>query len=266
MNLKISIGSFLLILPVLYMSAQSTEQLYKDDKAYDIVKKMIKKVGSYEDLHKKKDVQYLYTYTTPDGKYDQSIEKYIFDGELSYGRYTTHQRTFPDLSGEIEQGYNGSEYWLKHNGVVVNDAERLKRVAFNRPTNFYWFAMLQKLDDSGLIYEHKGETIVDNYTYDIVKVSFDTPDDQPSDIYQLYINKKTNLVDHFLFTVVDFNVIEEPFLMVLDYEKIDGIHIPTTRKYKKSTWDAHETVDPWITVNWTNITFDNNLKKENFDK
>lgn len=235
-----------------------------EDKAYQLVEKMVKKVGDYKTLQKKKDVIYSYSYITPDGKYDQSIEKYIFDGELSYGEYITHQRTFNDLKGTIEQGYDGSEYWLKHKGEIIDNENRLKRVAFNRPTNFYWFTMMQKLLDPGLKYEYLGE--VKDGNYDIVKVSFESQSGKPTDIYQLYINKKTSLVDHFLFTVADFNLVEVPFIMVLDYEKIDGLYIPTKRKYKKSTWDAKITKDPWIEVKWTNIRFNNNLSKEEFNK
>lgn len=97
-------------------------------------------------------------------------------------------------------------------------------------------------------------------------MSFKSKNDKPTDIYQLYINKETGLVDQFLFTVADFGVIEEPLLMQMDYEEIDGFLIPTAREYKKSTWDAVVTDAPWIVVNWTNIKFDNKLRLEEFIK
>ncbi len=52
--------------------------------------------------------------------------------------------------------------------------------------------------------------------------------------------------------------------MVVEYENIDGILIPTKRKYKKSNWQAEVTEDPWINVTWTNIKFKNNLDKSMF--
>ncbi|MDW7694525.1 DUF6503 family protein [Flammeovirgaceae bacterium SG7u.111] len=227
---------------------------------------MVKKVGDYQKLRSKKDVAYTYTYTTPDGKADISTEKYIFDGELSYGEYKQHQRTLPQLEGTMEQGYDGKEYWLKANGKLVNDTTALKRVMFSRPTNFYWFAMFQKLLDPGLRYEYLGEKELDNKSFDIVKVSFESQNDKPTDIYQLYINKETGIVDQFLFTVADFGIIEEPLLMQMEHEEIDGFLIPSKRKYKKSTWDAEVTDAPWILVDWSDIKFDNNLKKEEFSK
>lgn len=236
------------------------------NKGHELVYRMVEKVGNYQMLLDKKDVVYTYTYQTPDGKTDQSTEKYIFNGELSYGKYHKHKRTLPDLKGTIEQGYDGREYWLRHDGKILNDTTRLKRVAFNRPTNFYWFAMFQKLLDPGLNYGYLGEKQVDGNNYDVVKITFDSKDDKPTDIYQIYINKKTNLVDQFLFTVADFGVIETPYLMVLEYEVVEGLLIPTRRKYKKSDWNAHVSDEPWIKVAWTDISFNNNLSKEIFSK
>jgi hypothetical protein len=73
------------------------------------------------------------------------------------------------------------------------------------------------------------------------------------------------LVDLFLFTVVDFGR-TDPMLMKMEYETIDGILIPTKRKYKASDWDAIETKEPWILVNWTNIKFNNQLSRSEFKK
>ncbi|MCH3885249.1 DUF6503 family protein [Tenacibaculum aquimarinum] len=235
------------------------------NKGHELVYKMTQKVGDYSKLSNKKDVVYTYTYQTPDGKSDISTEKYIFNGELSYGKYNKHQRTLANLEGIIEQGYDGSEFWLKNNGKLINDAKALKRVAFNRPTNYYWFTMMQKLLDPGLNYEYLGEKTINNLNYDIVKVTFESKENTPKDIYQLYINKETNLVDQFLFTVMDFKK-AEPLLMELAYENIDGLLIPTKRRYKNSNWNADVTDKPWILVNWTNIKFDNNLNKELFRK
>lgn len=234
------------------------------NKGHELVYKMVKVVGDYNVLKQKKDVVYTYTYQTPDGKSDVSTEKYIFDGELSYGMYKKHERTFPDLEGTIEQGYDGKEYWLKHNGTIMEDSTRLKRVAFSRPTNFYWFAMLPKLLDPNLKYEYLGTKSINTLTYDIVKVTFSSSNNKPTDIYQLYINRQTSLVDQFLFTVADFGVMEIPNLMRLKYEIVDGVIIPSTREYKKSNWNADVSDEPWISVNWTNIKFKNKLSKADF--
>jgi hypothetical protein len=248
-------------------TAQSGEkEITFENKGHEIVYNMVQKVGNYSMLAKKKDVVYNYNYETPDGEADNSTEKYIFNGELSYGLFDRHERTFPDLEGSIEQGYDGNEFWLKNQGEIVTDTNKLKRVAFSRPTNFYWFTMFQKLLDPGLKYEYLGEKVLINKTYDIVKISFVSQDDKPTDIYQLYVNKKTGLVDQFLFTVADYGKMEIPFLMQLKYETIDGMMIPTKRQYKKSTWNADLSHEQWTKVNWTNIKFNNGLKKDVFKK
>jgi len=259
---------------IIVSSCGGTDQTARQEKAlpqfqnkgHELIYQMTQKVGDYETLWNKKDVVYTYTYRTPDSKADISTEKYLFDGELSYGLYQTHERTFPDLEGAIEQGFDGQEYWLKHNGQIQNDTNRLKRVAFNRPTNFYWFAMFQKLMDPGLNYEYLGEETIDDTVYDVVKITFRTTDDKPTDVYQLYINQKTALVDQFLFTVADFGVMETPYLMKLEYEQIEDLLIPTQRRYKKSTWDAQVSDEPWISVIWSDIQFNTGLSPKDFLK
>lgn len=244
------------------INVSNTEPIFMND-AHQIVYEMVQKVGNHDQLLKKQNVVYSYTYETPDGKIDQSIEMYQFKGELSQGTYIKHERTFPDLTGTIIQGYDGTNYWLNHNNNNIIDEQRLKRVAFNRPTNYYWFTMMPKLLDPGINYEYVKEETINNNTYDIVKVSFESADNSPKDIYQLYINRDTKLVDQFLFTVADFNKMK-PSLMQMEYENIDGLLIPTKRKYKESDWQATITDAPWIHVNWTNIKFNNDINDQDF--
>ncbi|WP_234369147.1 peroxiredoxin-like family protein [Brumimicrobium mesophilum] len=242
------------------------EEVQFDNKGHQLVYDMVQKVGNYKTLSAKKDVAYTYTYKTPDNQTDISNERYIFNGELSYGKYEQHERTLAQYNGAIEQGYDGNEFWLKNNGEIIDDEKSLARVKFNRPTNFYWFTMMQKLLDPGLNYELLEEVNIDNQAYDVVKVTFDAQDDKPTDIYQLYINKETQLVDQFLFTVADFGKMEVPNLMKLKYEEVEGILIPTDRKYQKSTWNAEVEGNQWVTVNWSNIKFNTGLTKADFKK
>ncbi|WP_249028399.1 hypothetical protein [Salegentibacter salegens] len=54
--------------------------------------------------------------------------------------------------------------------------------------------------------------------------------------------------------------------MKLEYENIDGLLLPTKRKYKKSTWNADVTDKPWTAVTWSDIKFENDLTKKDFTK
>ncbi|MFK7906937.1 MAG: hypothetical protein AB8B69_17520 [Chitinophagales bacterium] len=262
----------ILILTCSFTSCENRSQSKKDatpifkNKGHKLVYEMVQKVGTYETLTKKKDVVYSYTYETPDGKTDISTEKYIFAGGLCLGIYHKHERTLPQLSGEIIQGFDGGHFWLKHNDEYLQDSTMLERVSFNRKTNFYWFTMLPKLLDSSVNYEYIEEAKIDNKLYDVVKITFNSKKKKPTDIYQLYINQETSLVDQFLFTVIDFNVTEKPMLMQMQYEEIEGLSIPSKRQYKTSTWNAEISNDPWIKVTWSNIKFNNNLSQTEFNK
>ena len=265
--MKISTIPLFLILCTFFSCQNSGEKAPTtfQNKGHELIYKVVQKTGDAGKLSRLKDVVYTYTYTTPDGKQDISTEKYIFDGEMSYGRYNKHERTLTQFEGAIEQGFDGTTFWLKNNGQYVDNEEVMKRVVFNRKTNYYWFAMFQKLLDPGLKYKYIKEQTLNGKTYDIVDVLFDS--DKPTDTYRLYINRKTSLVDQFIFTVVDFNVVEEPFLMKMEYEEIDGLLIPTKRQYTKADWEGNVVnEEAWIDVQWTDTQFNNGLSKALFKR
>lgn len=119
---------------------------------------------------------------------------------------------------------------------------------------------------TGLNYEYLGEASFNEREYHTIKITFNQIGDKPTDIYQIYLNKETLLVDRFLFTVADRGVIDTPFLMEVEYVEIDGMLIPSHRRYKKSNWDANVTDAPWIEVKWSDICFNNDLTIEDFRK
>jgi len=231
------------------------------NKGHELVYKMVQKVGDYEKLKALKDVSFTYTFQTIDHKTDVSKEYYIFEQELSYGNYEKHERTFPALDGKIEQGFDGHSFWMKHKGVLLEAEEYLKPTEFRRKANFYWFTMMQKLLDSGLEYEYIKEEIIDRQPYDVVKVLFPLEEGKARGTYQLYLNQNTHLVDQFLYRVADVKVLD-PRLMKIEYEEVDGIFIPSTRKNTKSNWDGVVFKEEWNSMFWTDIKFDNGLSKE----
>ena len=197
-----------------------------------LIEQMTEATGSYEDLKSLKDVEYKYTVKNKvTGKSDISVERYIFDGELSWGKYLQRgDSTFPDLKGEIVQGYDGKESWMTLNGELVTDDTANKYADFTRKTNFYWFAMMQKLLDPGIIYIYKGKEKVEGIEYDLVQISYEPGIGDVSDTYTLYINPETNLVDRFYFTVMDFGI-TDPILMEVEYKQFDGVKLPVKREF-----------------------------------
>ena len=243
----------------------STAEENKDPKM--LIEQMVGQVGSSDKLKSLNDVQY--TYTTRDsatGNSDISTERYIFDGELSWAEYKTHDfHVFPDQTGPVVQGYNGKESWVTINGKLVEDPQAIKLAYFLRKTNFYWFAMMPKLLDPGINYSYEGKRKVDETEYDLVKITFEKGVGDVSDTYLVYINPETHLVDQFLFTVMDFNI-TEPFLMKVEYEEVDGLKLPVKRKATKSNWNGDIMEDVWLEEIMTDIKFNNGFQKSAFNK
>lgn len=257
-----------IVLTLVFISGLLNNSFAEDKKDPKLlIEQMMEQVGSYEKLKALNDVQYTYTSrTSATGKSDISTEKYIFDGELSRAEYTTHEgHVFPDQEGEAIQGFNGKESWMTFNGNLVEDPQALKLADFSRKTNFYWFAMMQKLLDPGINYSYEGKRKVNDIDYDMVKIRYDQGVGDVSDTYLLYINPKTHLVDRFLFTVMDFNI-TEPFLMIVEYEEIDGVKLPVKRKATQSNWNGDVLKDVWIDEIMTDIKFNNGFQRSDFDK
>lgn len=235
----------------------------KDPKS--LVAQMVDTVGGTDRLYQLRDVEY--TYIVRDartGKQDVSLERYIFDGELSWARYSERQKSaLPDLPGELIQGFDGQTSWATLNGEPLREKQALRRVDFSRKTNYYWFVMMYKLLDPGINYDHKGARSVDGISYDLVEITFDKGVGDVQDTYLLYINPKTKLVDCFLFTVMDFNV-TTPMLMLVEYETIDGLTLPVTRKFTRSNWQGEIVGDVWTEELMRDIKFNNSLARELF--
>ncbi len=233
----------------------------------ELIEKMTEVTGNYENLKSLKDVEYTNTVTdTASGKSDISVEKYIFDGELSWAEYSKRENhAFPQIEGEVIQGYNGSESWATINGKLIEDPEIVKFTDFFRKTNFYWFAMMQKLLDPGINYNYEGKRNLNGIDYDIVKISYKQGIGDVSDTYLLYLNPKTHLVDQFLFTVLDFNM-TDPFLMMVEYEEVEGVKLPTIRKATRSNWNGDILEDVWLEEIMTNIKFNIGIDKSIFNK
>ncbi len=251
-------------LAALFMNVDAS---YSQDKnGRELVEKMVESVGGRDNLYALRDVEYKYTYRADAGKADVSIERYVFDGELSWGRYLKRENVmFPDLEGEIIQGYDGSETWVTLDGRLLDDPKLLRMADFTRKTNYYWFTMMFKLMDPGVNHEYQGTKNVDGVVYDLVKVTFDEGVGDVQDIYVLYINPETHLVDQFLFTVMDFEM-KEPSLMRVEYEEVQGLKLPARRKYTASDWDATIKKDAWTHEICEDIKFDNGFEREMFEK
>lgn len=231
-----------------------------------LIEKMVQAVGGRDRLYALKDVEYEYTYhnLTTD-KRDVSTERYVFDGELSWAKYSVREKSaLPQLQGELIEGYNGKQSWATLDGRLIQDPKALRIVDFTRKTNFYWFTMMFKLLDPGVNFSYKGTKNIEGVDYDLVGVTFDENVGDAQDTYVLYINPKTHLVDQFLFTVMDFGV-SQPFLMKVQYEEVEGLKLPAKRRFAPADWEGQIRKEEWSEELSQNIHFNNGFSREMFD-
>ena len=234
--------------------------------AETIIAEAIEVIGGKKNFYNKKTVSYDYEYRAPKGENAITLvgkETYMFHGERSYATYSTHSLT--GANGKVVEGYNGADAWVTFNGKVSEDAQANGVARFLRKTNFYWFAMFYKLLDEGVNQELLSDQKVNGKDYKRVKITFGDNIGDGQDTYVIYVNKKTKLIDQFLFTIVGFGV-TDPFLMTFDYETVEGIKIPTKRKYIEADWEGKIKGKAHYITNWTHIKFGVDLDKSMFEK
>ena len=233
--------------------------------AHALVAQMVDAIGGWDQLYAQNDVEYTYTYRAPDGKEFVTTERYMFEGELSWASFSKRELfVLPEQEGEVIQCYDGKNTTTTIAGKTIQDEPSVKMADFMRKTNYYWFAMMFKLLDPGLNYEMLPEAEIDGIKYHVVKVTFNENVGDVQDIYQLYINPDTKLVDQFLFTVMDFGA-AEPNLMKIEYEVVNGLKLMAYRKYAPCDWDGNIKEDLWSEQFSKNVRFNNGFTVQDFN-
>ena len=237
-------------------------------KAKALIDKVAVAAGTYADLRAKGDVQYNYTYRdNKTATSDVSTERYLFDGELSWARYGMHEVfVFPGQKGSAVQSWDGKVAWTTLDGELVGTSEAVYLTRTLRRTNFYWFAMMQKLSDPGTKHEYKGTRDVQGVTYELVEMGFEVPEGKKSDTFLLYIHPETHRVDRFLYTAVDFGVTEPAMMEVVEYQRFGDIVLPVTRRYAPAlSWKGEVAADAvWVDQEMKDIQFGNGFVPADF--
>ena len=209
--------------------------------ATELIEKVVDAMGGPGALHRLEDVEYTYTRGN-----NNSLERYRFDGEVSYGRSR-------DTSGRVHEEYhNGRTTTVLIDGQMTLDPEALARATFRRKTNYYWLTMMHKLRDPGARHTYVGNDTLDGTAYQVVDMTFDDGVGQAKDRYRLFIHPETHLVDRFLYTVAAYDRMT-PTLKEVTYETFaDDVRLPVaTRSRAALDWDG--TPDPAAT--WTETTY-----------
>ncbi len=264
---SISFSILLFSLFVLTTAFKSSDKLAEgsDAKSLALIKSLEKTNGGWKALSKLKDVEYLYTYDDKNKKAkDISIERYIFNGEHSWADYKTDHavNVMPGVAGNVKQCFMDGKAEITLNGNQVTDPEAIGGTAFLRSANFYWFTMMYKLNDPGTINKYVGTEKVNGIAYNKVSLTYENTGKEADDEYILYFNPKTNLVDQFYFSLPAFGVNAPVLRMELEYEKIKGVYIATTRKGYFPNEKGEYSLGGVYTS--SNIKFKNGFKKTDF--
>nr|WP_298791119.1 DUF6503 family protein [uncultured Allomuricauda sp.] len=221
--------------------------------------------GGWNDLWKKGDVEYTYTYHSPaNDKKDVSVERYIFSSEASYGKYSQHEiNVMPETEGEVVQYFNGNETVVLVNGEKTDDPQGNAVGEFLRKANHFWFVMPYKLNDGGTITTYQGQEEYNGTTYDKLHITYDpeVTGKEQNDIYILYVNPETKLIDRFYFSLPFLGVNEPVIIGDYEYEDIDGQLVSAKRTYFLPSEEGYSE-DPSIIQTLTDIKFGNGFTEE----
>jgi len=146
-----------------------------DARGQKLLQDIGKAAGGWEKLWEQKDVSYTYDYHyAGTEKRDLSTERYLFDGEHSWAKYTQHDiNVAPGMPGEVTQSVVNGKPYIKVAGKMMDDVEMLGGTSFLRSANYFWFTMFFKMDNPGVIATSKGKESVDGKAYEIVHVTYD---------------------------------------------------------------------------------------------
>ncbi|NAS30590.1 hypothetical protein GTQ40_06380 [Flavobacteriaceae bacterium R38] len=233
---------------------------YDTNTPKSIIKAIEAASGGWGKLWKQKDVEFNYNYLQADGTADKSIERYVFHTEQSWGKYTQHDiNVMPGTDGEVIQYYDGENAHISQNGTKIEDPTAIGSTQFLRKANYFWFVMMYKLDNPGVLYEYNGSENVNGTDYDKVTVTYDpeVTKKEQNDIYVLYVNKETKMVDQFYFSLPAFGFNDPVLLMKVNYEEVNGLMIPAKRDIFFPGEDGSYGDQPAIQEISTNIKFNN---------
>ncbi|HEX7833687.1 MAG TPA: hypothetical protein VF787_28800 [Thermoanaerobaculia bacterium] len=123
------------------------------------------------------------------------------------------------------------------NGQEVADPKDLLTLGYRRFINdTYWLLMGFKTFDPGVTREYAGEKSDGSATYDVVKLSFKDVGLTPNDVYWMWVNRETGLVDQWHMKLTGSKPEDEPSVVKFrDYKRFSGLMISTRREMDGGT-------------------------------
>jgi hypothetical protein len=156
--------------------------------------------------------------------------------EQRWDRYTGDYR----VSGKNREGQDllivmnvntkSGKAWLA--GKEVADPAELLTLGYRRFINdTYWLLMGFKAFDPGVTRELAGERKTDCATYDVVKLSFEKVGLTPGDVYWMWVNRDTGLIDQWHMKLEGSKPEDAPSVVLFhDYRRRANLLISTRRE------------------------------------
>jgi len=239
----------------------------QDPNPTELLKKMEATMGGWDLLWSQNDVEFQYDYVSGDGQADLSIERYIFEGEHSWAKYTQHDiNAMPGREGEVIQALVNNKAACTLAGKAMTDEQVVGGTDFLRRANYFWFTMFFKLNNPGTIHKYLGSETMDGKNYHKISVAFegDKTGKEQNDEYILFLNAETMLVDQFFFSLPAMGVNAPVLKMAVEYEEINGLKLPTKRYVYQPGADGKPQPEPFLTQTSSNVKFNNGFKPEDF--
>lgn len=256
------------LLVLSYLIFQANLSFAQETNPTKLIEEMQVAIGGWDKLYALKDVTFEYDYHYPQQDIrDFSIERYIFEGEHAWAKYTTHEvNVMPETTDEVIQALVNNQAACSVNGELVEDAKVVGMADFLRRANYFWFTMNFKLNDPGTIHEYMGKETLSNVVYHKVKVTYDggKTGKPQNDGYLLYINQDTKLVDLFYFSLPAMGMNEIGIKMEIDYVDMHGLKLPAKRYIYMPDKDGKLSPEPGLIQTSSNITFNNGYKPADF--
>ncbi len=160
--------------------------------------------------------------------YPQRWDRYTGDYRVS-GKNREGKDVLVIMNINTKQG----KAWV--DGVEVADPKDQLTFGYRRFINdTYWLLMGFKTFDPGVTREYAGQKKNEaGQDYDLVKLSFDKVGLTPGDVYWMWVNRQTGLVDEWDMKLEGSKPEDEPSVVLFHgYRKFGGLMISTRREMK----------------------------------
>lgn len=167
-----------------------------------------------------------------DGK---NVASYPQQWDRFTGDYRVRGRNREGEDVEVVMNVNTKQGKAWKSGQEVADPKDLLAFGYRRFINdTYWLLMGFKSFDPGVSREYSGEkSDACGTVHDVVRFSFDKVGLTPGDVYWMWVNRDTGLVDQWHMKLEGSKPEDEPGIVLFhDYRRFGGLLISTRREIK----------------------------------